>query len=211
MTSKINPLFLAIYIFLASCGYKHRDNVSSKDMGVVVADTTAQKRLVKSNSSDEDTLFKDSNAYILGSKSAHGEDAISYVGIRFKPYIRFSDFPAKITNNQIKAPIQSSSNPLAKEYRTAISTAYGRGVNFGGHYTFVEWGCGTECQFSVLVDVNTGIVYDGTDGSLGYEFRKNSRMIIVNPPDSTGFYENCGYCVPLIYIWNEKNKKFEQR
>lgn len=84
-------------------------------------------------------------------------------------------------------------------------------MNFGGHYCFVEWGCGSPCQTSALVDLKTGVVYDGVDAALGYEFRKDSRMLIVNPPDSTGFYLNCPYCEPLIYVWNEKSKKFEQR
>ncbi len=84
-------------------------------------------------------------------------------------------------------------------------------MNFGGHYVFVEWGCGSPCKSSALVDVNTGIVYDGVPGSYGYDFNKNSRMIIVNPPDSDGFYLNCAGCEPEVYTWNEANKKFIQR
>ena len=211
MVPKINLSFLAIGAFLFACGNKHRNELTSKTDSLSPTNKSEQQKRKKDQSNNDDTLFKDSNAYVLGNRFDAGDSAISYVGIKFKPHIRFSDFPGKTTSNQIKAPIKRSSNPLAREFRTAINTAYAKGVNFGGHYTFVEWGCGNPCQMSVVIDVNTGIVYDGVDGPLGYDFRKNSRMLIVNPPGSDGFYPNCDYCVPLIYIWDEKNKKFDKR
>jgi hypothetical protein len=37
-------------------------------------------------------------------------------------------------------------------------------------------------------------------------------MLIVNPSDSMGFYnENCFYCEPEIFEWNDKIKKFEKK
>ena len=42
--------------------------------------------------------------------------------------------------------------------------------------------------------------------------KKNSRMLIINPPEETNyFYNNCSYCKPEIYILNEITKKFEKK
>ncbi|MGN6215112.1 hypothetical protein [Parafilimonas sp.] len=84
-------------------------------------------------------------------------------------------------------------------------------MNFGGHYCFVWWGCGSPCKASAIIDLENGKVYDGPASALGYDFKKNSTMIMINPADSTGFYNDCAYCHPEIWLWNEKQKKFEQR
>jgi len=59
-----------------------------------------------------------------------------------------------------------------------------RGVNFAGHYVFVEWSCGTNCQQSAVVDAITGRVYPGPEGTHGYSFKTDSRLLITNPPGS---------------------------
>jgi hypothetical protein len=212
MVSKLKLSLLISSIFLVACNNKQNNaNNADRHPDNSSVDTNKKKNNKKDSSSDEDTIFKDTNVYILGNRSRPPEDAISYVAIKFKPYVRFSDFPAKITNNQIRLPIQFSSNPLAKEFRTVIKTAYTQGINFGGHYIFAEWGCGSPCKMSVLIDVKTGKVYDGASSSYGYDYRANSRMLIVNPPGSDNFYLSCAGCEPLVYIWDEKSKKFEQR
>jgi hypothetical protein len=55
-----------------------------------------------------------------------------------------------------------------------------------------------------------GNVYEGFIAPLGFDYRKDSRMMIVNPPDSSGFYYDCNYCHPEIWIWNEDLKKFTE-
>lgn len=212
MVSQLKLSSLIIIVFIILCFNNCKNSAqTNKHLSVPSVDTNKKKNIKNDSSSDRDTIFKDENIFVLGNKSDCGEDAISYVAVKFKQYIRFSDFLTKITNNQITAPINYSSNPLSKEFKTAITKAYKLGVNFGGHYTFAEWGCGSPCQMSVLVDVKTGVVYDGVSGSYGYDYKKNSLMLIVNPPGSDGFYLNCAGCEPLIYIWDEKNKKFEPR
>ncbi|MCU4189185.1 hypothetical protein M9Q43_08420 [Flavobacterium sp. HXWNR29] len=64
---------------------------------------------------------------------------------------------------------------------------------------------------SVIIDRRTGKIYDAPNSELGYKFKADSRMLIVNPPDSLGFYDDCSYCIPKIYILNEQTKKFELR
>lgn len=207
MNPKIFLVFLIVVIFSCSKATKNSTNSTTQ------SDTLKPK---VSNNSDNsykmDTILKDDNVIILGDTSKHVANAISYVAIRFKPYIRFSDFKVDTLKNAKKAPIQYSSNPTARQFRTVITFIYrNEGLNFAGHYCFVQWGCGSPCQESALVDLNTGIVYDGVGASLGYDYREDSRMLIVNPPDSTGFYLNCPYCEPFIYVWNDKTKKFEER
>jgi hypothetical protein len=62
----------------------------------------------------------------------------------------------------------------------------------------------------MLIDWNTGNLYDGISASLGYEYTIDSRMLIVNSPDSTDYNKNCVYCEPHIYIFNERSKRFEE-
>lgn len=151
------------------------------------------------------------NYIILGDTTKSVKDAINYVALRFKPRVTYNDFKVDTLKFTSKAPIQYSSNRLARQFKTVITETYQQeGLNFGGHYCFVKWGCGSPCQMSAVVDLRTGIVYDGVDASVGYEFKKDSRLLIVNPPDSSGFYFDCAYCEPIVYVWNEEKKSFEQ-
>jgi hypothetical protein len=134
------------------------------------------------------------------------------VEVKFKPYITFEDVPAKLELSITPAAIRYSSHKWARQYRTVITKAYtGKGLNFGGHYCFAYWGCGSNCQISVLVDRRTGIVYEGPDSGNGYIFRKGSRLLIADPPDSAGFYSRHNRGEPRVYVWNETRKKLEQR
>jgi len=205
MNSRIKSALLFAIIFLFACRHKPREAAAS---------ISAHKKKidVDDSCSNTDTLYKTDHILLIGCKSEPTEYAISYVCLKFKPYIYFNDFKVWVANAPIKAPIKRAGNPLAKEYRTTIKETYNHeGINFGGHYCFAHWGCGSDCKMSALVDVNTGIVYTGPESEEGYKFKKNSRMMIVNPPDSTGFYLDRIYGEPRIFIWNEKRKKFIQR
>jgi len=157
---------------------------------------------------DDDTLYQDKDFIVLGNRSEPASEAIRYIGIKFKPHISFTDFPAEVEIAK-KARLKYDSNPIAREYKTRITETYNKEpVNFGGHYVFIEWGCGSPCHMSALADINTGIVYDGVSSGYGYDFKKDSRMLIANPTGLDSIYLNCVSCEPLIYLWNEKNKKF---
>jgi hypothetical protein len=116
------------------------------------------------------------------------------------------------------AKIRIKGNKLAEEFRTIIKDTYyskndikrwhgATGLNFAGHYCFAYWGCGSPCQMSAIIDLKTGIVYEGPPASLGYEFKKNSRLLIVNPGNTA---DSCFYCQPKYWVLNERNKKFVQ-
>src|SRR5438876_12343620 len=53
-------------------------------------------------------------------------------------------------------PIDLSSYPGAKAYRTKLSEGARLGPNFAGHYTVVTIGCGAQCQENWLIDAQTG-------------------------------------------------------
>jgi hypothetical protein len=131
--------------------------------------------------------------------------------IKFEPHISFSDFKVDVENANAKPDLNS--HKLGQKFRSAISEEYKNDKSlFAGHYSLAYWGCGSPCQMSVIVDKRNGKIYDSPTASLGYKFQKNSRMLIVNPPDSLGYYyKDCAYCKPEIYILNEATKKFEKQ
>lgn len=129
-----------------------------------------------------------------------------------KPIDLFDEFKVDSFYAGEKHQIDYNSNPTAKRFRTKILTTYKKvGFNFGGHYCFVKWGCGSPCQASVIVDIRTGKVYSAPSAALGYDYRKDSRLLIVNPTDTTGFFVDCDYCKQEKWLFNEQLKKFEQK
>ncbi len=94
-----------------------------------------------------------------------------------------------------------------RNFRTMIRTQVNKGPNFAGHFTLAQWGCGSPCISFVIVDAQSGTIYDfkepigcldenGVDAAL--DFRLNSRLVI-----ATGFSEKLG-CGTNFYEWNGK-------
>lgn len=109
------------------------------------------------------------------------------------------------------ASVNFSSNITARRFRSAIKRAiFSSGVNFAGHYNLARWGCGTSCQMGAITDLKTGRVYDLPSASGDYAFKKNSKLLVVNPPDSSSYYDDCSYCIPELWLWKEYEKKFER-
>ncbi|WP_242918319.1 hypothetical protein [Pontibacter liquoris] len=98
----------------------------------------------------------------------------------------------------------------ARTYRSALREGLKEGVNFAGKYTVVSVGCGTSCQTHYVIDRETGMVLDKVQSSMGARFNANSRLLIVNPPDSTIDYSQCHDCSPQAYEFVDgKLKKVE--
>ncbi|MCH5598634.1 hypothetical protein [Niabella ginsengisoli] len=117
------------------------------------------------------------------------KDKISYALVKFEPYIGFDDFEINAIDHKKYADLDLKSNKGASNFRTRLREGFSADTaNFAGHYSFVYWGCGSPCQSSLLIDRKTGKVYDSPSASVGYDFRVNSRMLIVNPPDTSGFF-----------------------
>jgi len=156
-------------------------------------------------------IYETDNIRIYGD-TASQKDKISYSSLKFEPFISFNDFKVSNIDNKKYAELDLKSNKFANNFRTILKEGYSADTaNFAGHYTFVYWGCGTSCQNSLLIDRKTGEIYDSPNASLGYDFKVDSRMLIVNPPDASGFYDDCSYCKPIIYIFDEQSKTFNER
>lgn len=110
-------------------------------------------------------------------------DKKSEFGPEFEEYL--AEIDARLPSS---APVDLSSHPWARSFRTRLRNVAAEGANFAGHYALVNWGCGTECQGSLLVDVRTGKVVGlkGSDEPLatarGVAFRIDSRLLIADPP-----------------------------
>lgn len=99
------------------------------------------------------------------------------------PAPRFEDFPATESFSGTPAPVDLRSRPWAREFRTVLRAGAAEGPNFAGAYTLVLWGCGTQCQRWAVVDARTGRVHGHPfDAELLVEFRRDSRLVVVNPP-----------------------------
>ena len=176
----------------------------------IKSDTTKSEQKKEKVKPVFDTILAEGSVIIYGDTTIQ-KDKIREVLIKFEPYITFDDFKVNIEN--VKAKLDLNSHELGRQFRTAIRESYNNPENlFAGHYTFATWGCGSPCQMNVLIDRRTGKIYDAPDSSVGSEFKKDSRMLIINPPEETNyFYNNCFYCKPEIYILNEITKKFEKK
>lgn len=138
--------------------------------------------------------------------------------IRFVPKIWFNDVKVNVYKGKLTEVRLETQ--LARMYNTRITETYSsEGVNFAGHYCFVSWGCGSPCKMSAIVDAQTGKVYPGPNGTLGYTFKTDSRMVLLNKPeDGSVFFPKAGYydstilyAIPEIWVWNEGTREFEQK
>jgi hypothetical protein len=131
-----------------------------------------------------DTLYSDNKIIMLG--DIH---EIVSLGIfkRFTFKSKFIDFKV---DNVYKGKLASpnfTTDPSSKRFKFAINDGCKKeGVNYAGHYTIVEWGCGTVCAEMAIVDRITGqiiysqIPFDKADGHSGSNYKIDSRMLIVN-------------------------------
>ncbi|GGB18955.1 MULTISPECIES: hypothetical protein [Mucilaginibacter] len=140
---------------------------------------------------------------------------ISVVKVSFAQTPSFGNYKTKIFIGRA-AKLKIKGNALAERYKTAISNSYNDdpyirkfhgkgGLNFAGHYCFAYWGCGSDCQQSAIVDLQTGKVYDGPTAARQFEYRRWSRLLIVNRP---GDKSDCAVCQPEYWILNEQTKHF---
>ena len=169
-----------------------------------------------------DTLFCDSEALLLGNSRY-----FTWVYAKYKSEFQFNQFRVDSTvyNNlklpdlkDVKAPFCNYMNE--KEWKAYVkSECLRQGVNFAGHYTIVDWGCGMMCKNMCIVNRLTGKVSfpeipdSHIDGYWGVRYRKNSRMIWTNTAvleEAPGYYDTFWEIYPEIYEWkNERAIRLE--
>jgi hypothetical protein len=108
---------------------------------------------------------------------------------RTETFLNPQDFPVETLYEGPVAETNLESNPAAREYRTVIQNSASNGPNFAGHYTFVEWGCGSNCRRFAIVDAITGnTVYFSDFSYFGSRYQVDSNLLIISPPEF--FVEN---------------------
>jgi hypothetical protein len=100
----------------------------------------------------------------------------------------FKDY--KVAVETIRTPtISLRSDAIGRKFRTQIrDTVKMQRVNFGGHYTIVRWGCGTDCTYLAIVDLRNGKIWHdpGLIATRGFAFRADSTLLILDPWDGPG-------------------------
>jgi hypothetical protein len=106
---------------------------------------------------------------------------------------KFEDYKvAEVFKGKPAQPVLTT--PHQRLYRTRIRDAAANGPNFAGYYAIAEWGCGSNCASTAMVDLNTGHTWDLPFTAIGFPFmefvkdpqvkdglnyRTNSRLVIL--------------------------------
>ncbi len=138
---------------------------------------------------------------------------------------RFESYPAQVYKGRV-APVRIN-NPRSRTFKTRLREGAKDGVNFAGHYTVVQWGCGAGCLDAAIVDAKTGGVYfpgETSDFSVWFwgdkdydalQFKPNSRLIVLSgspaselnraePKYGLFYYEWTGNGLKLIKVVEKK-------
>jgi hypothetical protein len=91
-------------------------------------------------------------------------------------------------------------------FRTRIKVGVQQGVNFAGHYSLIQFGCGTGCTQVLVTDVSTGKVYSfprGGDDNMYLElnFAPKSSLIVAR-------WFGGERCAEEMFVW--RNERFDQ-
>lgn len=122
--------------------------------------------------------------------------------LTYLPKISFADFPARsVFKGKMRKALNFSACSSGKLYQKATQKAVSGGVNFAGQYALAIIPCGLGCWSSTLTDLKTGKVLAGPHAVTGYQFQQNSTLLLINPPDSAGYYEACEDCAPMPLRW----------
>jgi len=162
-----------------------------------------------------DTLYHDEKCTLLGDL---GDLSDYRIYRKYRNHFSFSDFPVDSIYKGKLAKPDFKTDLAARHFRTMIrkGCAYD-GVNFAGHFTIAQWGCGCMCQQMAIVDRTNGEIYysiipfDTMDGHYGVRFKIDSKMIIVNSGllddaddwEHKGYYNSAYGLRPSTYEWRD--------
>ncbi len=199
-------LILFVFSLFLNCKNKESDSLVKESSNL----KSKPKRENLAYKIANDTIYKDSVMIIVKSaKSIKSAESIDTL-FKFNSQLDNKKFKVKVKKLKLDKELNFDKYDNKKMFITATKNGVRKsGVNFAGKFCFVYWGCGSPCQISAVVDMESGIVYNGLPSALGYEFKKDSKILIVNPPDSSGYYpKNTWVDYPTEYIWT--GKKFEK-
>jgi hypothetical protein len=116
---------------------------------------------------------------------------------------RYVDEGCGVARTRLEGTLDAASLSRYEEgVRDRILEGANGAMSFAGECVVVEWGCGTGCQSGVVINLRDGSIHDLPVAEQGYEYRKDSRLLIVNPvswddEDYTWFRR----AVPSYYRW----------
>lgn len=206
----MRKLFYLIIITVLAFGCKNRasgvDNQSDS-----IANAT------NPNAVDTTSITSVPNEIVSKTAKAQAEETASEVEISYADSIDFGKFHVDVQKSQtVPAPIDWSSYPEAKDFRTRITEAYQTNeVSFAGHYVLATFGCGASCIMGFMVDVRDGKIYDlplGEENScLFAEDRalctSTSKIFVAGVCRENNEAKNVYY---KAYLWNEDKKEFAE-
>lgn len=101
------------------------------------------------------------------------------------------------------AAVDLRSDRRARRFRTVLRQGAAGGPDFADHFTVVTWGCGSGCQSHAIVDARTGavVVLPG-ETSYGIAYRRDSRLLVLDPADRCIDPDVVGPVVSTWYAWN---------
>jgi hypothetical protein len=89
--------------------------------------------------------------------------------------------------------VDLKSHKSARMFRTNLRNSAKEGVNFAGHFVVSNWGCGTNCSETAIIDARNGRVYfpsilEGAgfgfceipDDAEPIVYKPNSRLFVLN-------------------------------
>ena len=136
-----------------------------------------------------------------------------------KPLPRFEDYPVTEVWEGHPARVRIQS-PEERLFRTNLRNSVKQPPNFAGHYSFVFWGCGTNCMGGAVVNHQTGRIFQAplsTNDKEGnhwvisglfffdkppVQVRPNSRLFIIQRE----FYGKNGYDPEVYYfVWKDEH------
>ena len=94
--------------------------------------------------------------------------------------------------------------PTQREFRTVLRRGAEKGPNFAGHYTVIEWGCGSNCVSFAVVDSLNGRIYDtgmptvNDEYPCGLLYTLQSKLFVVEKSRDIG-----SDCKAYLYIWDD--------
>ena len=106
--------------------------------------------------------------------------------------LRFEQYPAEPFIGKTKIPTFTGKTREYRGYRTRITNGMNEGPNFAGHYSVIQFGCGTTCTFVFIGNNKNGTVVllnKGGDENpyLELDYRIDSRLLVTQ----WGLYGKC--------------------
>lgn len=131
----------------------------------------------------------------------------------------FAKYSVKVQKKTVNE-VNLKSHRDARMFRTNLRNSFKEGVNFAGSFILSSWGCGTSCLQTAIIDGKKDVAFfpkilqgssfgfdELSDKEESLEFKKNSRLLIINGYIATGNEDKPSKYGIWYYEWTGKNLK----